>query len=565
MPTKRLILILSAALICGVLASILVVKYVRQREEEAKRTIMEIQRVVVATSDIPIGARLDATVVTVRDWPKGGVPQGAVSEPEAILGRIVKTEIAREEPILEHRLLPKEVTGAPGVMSIIVPPGKRAMTVGVNEVIGVSGFIIPKDRVDVIAIRATAGASGPAETIVQNAEVLAVGKRLEQGGSQNVEVPTVTLAVGPGEAERIALALQQGKIHIVLRPIIDAPAVSSTTLSRIQQAMKEIAPQEEIRVKAAQDSVILSGTVSNSSMIARAAEVAKAFIPEKATVINLLRLSEPHQIMLKVEVAEVNRNALRELGLDFVHIGDTFTLAFLGATNAGVLSTAFNAGDNTVASDQRLSAAIKHGNTRSLLRALEQKGFAKSLARPNLIAASGASANFLVGGEFPFPVVQGGAGGTAASVTIQFKPFGVRLDFTPILNDLGSINLKISPEVSALDFINAVTISGFVVPALTMRRASTIVDLKPGQSLAIGGLIQSIDRKTLTKFPILGDIPVLGALFRSTQFTRDETDLIIFVTPEIVKPLATGEAPNLEEQMKTTPEEEKEIRQIPGR
>src|SRR5574337_1040714 len=454
MPTRRLTLILSVALVCAILASVLIVKYIRKQEEAAKRARMEIQPVVVARSDIPIGARLDATVVTVRDWPRSGAPQGAVSEPAVLLGRIVKTEIARDEPILEHRLLPKEVTGAPGVMSIIVPPGKRAITVGVNEVIGVSGFITPKDRVDVIAIRAIAGASGPAETIAQNAEVLAVGKRLEQGSSQPLEVPTITLAVNPWEAERIALALQQGKIHVVLRSIIDAPAVGSTTLSRIQQAMKEIAPHEEIKVKAAQDSVVISGTVSNASILARAADVAKAFLPEKATVVNLLRLSEPHQIMLKVEIAEVNRTALREIGLDFINLGTTFAVAVFGGTTAGVLNTAF--AGQSVAFDSRTSAFIRQGDTRSLLRALEQKGFAKSLARPNLIATSGADATFLVGGEFPFPVIQGT--GTGASVTIEFKPFGVRLDVTPTLNDLGSINLKIAPEVSDLDFINSVTI-----------------------------------------------------------------------------------------------------------
>lgn len=340
--------------------------------------------------------------------------------------------------------------------------------------------------------------------------------------------------------------------------------VVTADLSLLQQAMKEIAPQEEIQVKATQTSVVLSGTVSTPSLTVKAAEVAKAFLPDKAGVINLLHLGEPHQIMLKVEVAEVNRTALRELGLDFLNLGNTFALGVFGGTTAGVLNTVLNK-DGTVTFDPRTSLFFAKGNTKTFLRALEQKGLAKSLARPTLIAASGADATFLVGGEFPYPVVQGGAAGTAASVTIQFKPFGVRLNFTPTLNDLGSINLKIEPEVSALDFSHAVTISGFNVPSLTTRRARTIVDLRPGQSLAMGGLIQTEDRKTLTKFPILGDIPVLGALFRSTNFIRNETDLVIFVTPEIVKPFEAGQAPNLEVQMKTTPEEAKEIRQIPGR
>lgn len=341
--------------------------------------------------------------------------------------------------------------------------------------------------------------------------------------------------------------------------------VVTADLSLLQQAMKEIAPLEEIEVKTARTSVVLSGTVSNPSLTVKAAELAKAFLPDKAAVINLLHLAEPHQIMLKVEVAEVNRNALRELGFDFINLGTTFGLAVFGGTTGGVLNTSIDK-DGAIRFDPRTSAVISQGNTRTFLRALEQKGLLKSLARPTLIAASGASADFLVGGEFPYPAVQGGGGaGGGTSVTIQFKPFGIRLDFTPTLNDLGSINLKIAPEVSDLDFANAVTIQGFILPSLTTRRASTIVDLKPGQGLAIGGLIKITDRKTLTKFPILGDVPVLGALFRSTKFVSDETDLIIFVTPDIVKPFASGEAPNLEEQMKTTPEEAKEMRQIPGR
>ncbi len=576
MSRGRMIIILAVSVTCGLLASLLVLRYVRQQEARARAARLELRPVVIATADLPIGTRLTVSHVAVRAWPKDGLPQGAVAEPGEVLGRIVRGEIAHDEPILEHRLFSKDLAGAPGIMSVLVPSGKRAMAIGVNEVIGVSGFILPKDRVDVIATKTDQPTSKSAETILQNVEVLAVGKRFEQEGKQNIEVPTVTLAVTPEQAQQLALALQEGKIHVALRSVMDTQvtrlaaitrssaigggAIGARALSLLQQAMKEISPQDEIGVKAVQTSVILSGTVSNPSLIARAAEVAKAFLPDKATVVNLIQLGEPHQIMLKVEVAEVNRSALRELGLDFVTIGNTFTLAFLGATGGGLLATVLDVAKNTVETDQRLSAAVRVNDTRFLLRALEQKGLVKVLARPNLIAASGASASFLVGGEFPVPVPGGGGTGT---VTIQFKPFGVRLDFTPTLNDLGSINLKIMPEVSELDFENGIISGTFRIPSLRTRRASTIVDLRPGQSLAIGGLMSSEDRKSISKFPILGDIPVLGALFRSTNFTRNETDLIIFVTPEIVKPLEAAKVPNLEEQMKMTPTEEKEIRQIP--
>src|SRR5574337_183703 len=232
MPTRRLILILGVALTCAILASVLVVRYVRQREEESRRTRMEAQPVVVATSDILIGTRLTEGLIAVREWPKTGIPQAAVSNPEAVLGRLVKGEIARDEPILEHRLFPKDLTGAPGIMSVIVPPGKRAMAVGVNEVIGVSGFILPKDRVDVIATKTDQGANKSTETILQNIEVLAVGKRVEQVGKENIEVPTVTMAVTPQQAERLARALQEGKIHIALRSIMDAQVADLPTIAR---------------------------------------------------------------------------------------------------------------------------------------------------------------------------------------------------------------------------------------------------------------------------------------------------------------------------------------------
>jgi pilus assembly protein CpaB len=144
----------------------------------------------------------------------------------------VRGEIARDEPILDHRLFPKDLTGTPGIMSLIVPPGKRAMAVGVNEVIGVSGFILPKDRVDVIATKTDQGASKSTETILQNIEVLAVGKRVEQVGKENIEVPTVTMAVTPQQAERLARALQEGKIHIALRSIMDTQVADLPTLAR---------------------------------------------------------------------------------------------------------------------------------------------------------------------------------------------------------------------------------------------------------------------------------------------------------------------------------------------
>ncbi len=175
----------------------------------------------------------------------------------------------------------------------------------------------------------------------------------------------------------------------------------------------------------------------------------------------------------------------------------------------------------------------------AFVRALQQRGLFRSLAEPSLLAASGDSASFLAGGEFPYPVLQGGTASNA--VTIQFKEFGIRLDFKPVITNSGMIRLEVRPEVSQLDFANAVQISGFLIPSLLTRRAGTTVELADGQTFAIAGLVDNSMTKAVTKIPILGDIPILGYLFRSEEFRRNRTELLVLVTPHLVGPL--DEAP----------------------
>jgi pilus assembly protein CpaC len=173
------------------------------------------------------------------------------------------------------------------------------------------------------------------------------------------------------------------------------------------------------------------------------------------------------------------------------------------------------------------------------LDALAQEGFVTDLAEPNLTAMSGQTASFLAGGEFPVPIIQGGAVGTAPTVTIEFKQFGVSLAFTPTVIDASHLNLRVQPEVSQLSTQGAVTISGFTIPALTVRRADTTVELGSGESFALAGLLQNTSAQTITKVPWLGDIPILGALFRSNQFQHNESELVVIVTPYLVNPVAT--------------------------
>ena len=177
----------------------------------------------------------------------------------------------------------------------------------------------------------------------------------------------------------------------------------------------------------------------------------------------------------------------------------------------------------------------------AVIRALKQKNLLQILAEPNLLTQTGKEASFLAGGEFPFPVVQAGA--SAGAVTIQFKEFGVRLSFTPTLTVDGKIHLKVMPEVSALDFANALTISGFFIPALSTRRVETQMELADGQSFAIAGLVDNRLTETIQKIPILGDIPILGRLFRSRLWNKSKTELLDLVTPRIVRPLLPGELP----------------------
>jgi len=271
---------------------------------------------------------------------------------------------------------------------------------------------------------------------------------------------------------------------------------------------------------------------------------------EEVTVLDHIAVPRPSQVLLQVRFAEVSRNALQELGMA------------VGLYNGPDIKTALGTGDIATLRSQRggggegdggfdfgvadvVSDAVNFfifhqpSGLAAFIRALQQRGLFRSLAEPSLLAASGDSASFLAGGEFPYPVLQGGTASNA--VTIQFKEFGIRLDFKPTITNSGMIRLEVRPEVSQLDFANAVQISGFLIPSLLTRRAGTTVELADGQTFAIAGLVDNSMTKAVTKIPILGDIPILGYLFRSEEFRRNRTELLVLVTPHLVGPL--DEAP----------------------
>jgi len=310
--------------------------------------------------------------------------------------------------------------------------------------------------------------------------------------------------------------------------------VVAPDLTRLKAKLYEILPGEDIRVTTAHDAITLFGKVSSTAKIDQALEVANAFAPER--VVNLLQVAGVHQVMLEVRVAEMSRSVTKRLGFNFTVLTEG---AAFGVSQLNRLTTFNNTVTEVGATINALFRLQTGGITlTSFIDALKEDGLVKILAKPTLITLSGQEANFLAGGEFPVPVPQ-----QENSITIEFKTFGIGLSFTPVVLSDRQISLRVAPEVSELNFSTSVSFSGFVVPSLTTRRASTVIELADGQSFAIAGLLNESVRESIAKFPLLGDIPILGALFRSVSFQKNETELVIMVTPHLVKPVDATQQP----------------------
>jgi len=316
-------------------------------------------------------------------------------------------------------------------------------------------------------------------------------------------------------------------------------------VSRLKQKLHSVLPDEsDIRVVATHGSVTLSGVISSTANLSQALALAKAYAPE-GKVNNLLQVAGVHQVMLEVRVAEMSRSLIKRLGFNFNYVrGGDFGISTLGgltqvvSPESGILA----AGPVGLAVSPAVNALFRFNKQGAdwtgFIDALREDGLVKILAEPTLIALSGKSANFLAGGEFPVPVPQG-----LGSVAIEYKSFGVGLSFTPTVLSEHRLSINVVPEISELDFGTAVRIEGFVVPGLSTRRASTVVELADGQSFAIAGLLRETVRDSVAKYPVLGEIPVLGMLFRSRQFQKNETELVIIITPHLVKPLDAAKQP----------------------
>ena len=321
---------------------------------------------------------------------------------------------------------------------------------------------------------------------------------------------------------------------------MDVGVVGVTSLidaNALQRKLLQIMPNEKgIVVKTASDLVVLTGTVSDATKVDKAMSLADAFTGKDKKAINMLQVASPQQVMLEVKMAEVSKSLLDKLGSSFgatrVNGGAAYAIA------AGFLSldaSPFN-------SKSGGALRITHGNTVINIDGQDTNGIVKILAEPNIIAISGQEGSFLAGGRIFIPVPQAGATG---AVSLQEQEFGVGLKFTPTVLEDGLINLKVSPEVSELakEGVNITSGSGTsIFPSITTRRVSTTVQLHDGQSFAIAGLIKNNVTESIARFPVLGEIPILGALFRSSSFANDKTELLFVVTPRLVKALPANYA-----------------------
>ncbi len=408
----------------------------------------------------------------------------------------------------------------------------------------------------------TDGLSSPDD---QTTPPVRLSLRLASGTSQvlDLEGPAARASVGnPDVADTLVLSPRQlyilgkapGVTSLMVWPDSGATPVTydvvvepnSIELTRL---LTRLYPTEgPIHVTSAGDHLVLSGTVSSATSLSQILAIAEAYAPKR--VINLLALKGFQQVMLEVRVAEIDRSLLRRLGINGSYTngsGQGFGVSVLknltSVLPAGDSTAAISPGPFTGAAapfglglGQTITAlfrgGIRSGTWTAFLDALKEDNLVKVLAEPTLVAINGQEASVLAGGEFPIPIPQ-----AFGVTTVQYKSFGVQLRFRPLVLDHRRISITVTPEVSELDFANSLTLQGFTVPSITTRRASTTVELEEGQSFVVAGLLRDNVREIVSKFPYLGDLPVLGALFRSTKFEKNESELIILVTPRFAAPV----------------------------
>jgi pilus assembly protein CpaC len=370
--------------------------------------------------------------------------------------------------------------------------------------------------------------------------------------------PTVVTTTTTAPNEVVVTATAAGSSSVVLwqednrSRIIEVFA--DVDVSLLREAIARSFPGEAIEAEAEEGRIVLTGTASSTGV---AEQIGKMGAPFSKEIVNSIQIALPHrqkQILLKVRFAQVDRTKFTAFGINLLStgaantIGTTSTQQFgtLGLGDQGKLTGVIGAPIKGATTTETISDLLNififrpDLNLGATIRDLQQRNVLQILAEPNLLAANGEPARFLAGGELPYPVVTGASG--QATVSVQFKPFGVKLEFTATIESDNTIRLKVFPEVSSLDFTNAVTISGFVLPAIATRHAETVVELRDGQSFGIAGLLDQRTTAQFSKVPGIGDIPILGQLFRSRSMNKTNSELVVIVTPTIVDPAAAPTA-----------------------
>jgi pilus assembly protein CpaC len=354
--------------------------------------------------------------------------------------------------------------------------------------------------------------------------------------------PSIVDAIAVSTREILLHAKANGSATVVVWSRAGQRNIYSITVEQnlepLRKLIKDTFPNEDIQVQSSRDSLSITGRATTKEVADR---VVAMVAPFAKSIVNNLRINVlpvEKQIVIRVKFAELDRNVGTQFGVNLASTGAGNTIA---RTTTGVFAPPIVGTNGSISISDALNvfAFRPDLNLAVLIRALKQQGVLQILAEPNLVTTNGREASFLVGGEFPVPILQGG--GNAGAVTIQFREFGIRLTFTPTLTENGTIKMYVKPEVSTIDLANAVRISGFLIPALATRRMETNIELGEGQSFVIGGLIDDRANETFAKIPGLANIPLLGALFTTREKNKSRTELIVMVTPEITTPLSAGD------------------------
>ncbi len=367
-------------------------------------------------------------------------------------------------------------------------------------------------------------------------------KRVSVGAPEIADVNPI----GPNNV--LVTAKKPGVTQLILWDDIDrsqvVDVIVGVDLQQLQDQLKQMFPGAKIETSMNNGQIILKGTVPNLIVAEQAVQLAAPYAPK---ILNFLEVSGGQQVMLQVRFAEVSRSATNQLGVNFgFGDGKSFGANNIGSVSPfGVNSTGSGLNNPGPSGSVSLFGRALFGQMALdfYITALRQNNLLRVLAEPNLVAMSGQEASFLAGGEFPIPVTQGGT--TGGGITVEYRSFGVKLNFVPLILGDGRIRLKVAPEVSDLDFTTAVRLGGFVIPGVTQRKLSTVVELGEGQTLALAGLLNNNVSATKDVTPVLGDLPVVGALFRSVRYQRKETELVIIVTPRLVEGLNPAQVPAL--------------------